>query len=881
MQKSATLFLFVSLLLTGVYSQTPAAWDGFESGDLNGGTGWVDPSWSSTGDYLIFGDELPYEGAYLIRLNNYAFIERSVDLSQITNIPYLDFAYKGKRMSGTGFVEIWDGTWHRIFEWNAQSQGYQDFTWFTQHIGLSGYDWNRSDFRVRFGYDCSKRNYAYFDAIKIVGESAPAPVTVTLQDPANGVTTPTAAPLLSWSADNPAGNFHLLLADNSGFSDPEVDDTTLSTVTYQTADLTGSTTYYWKVRAKDAQGTWWDWSVPASFTTPAVITNRLLIQAEDFDNYYDSDDYNEHLMYRLDTGVDICKDHTDIDGSTLFHGITSEGKQDYRVTSMSPDEWLEWNIDIPATDNWKITFNGALNFDLSIDGQVYQTGIGISPDTPTGPIKYTSFNFELTHVPLTQGPHTIRLVNHHYWGYLDHILFESETNPPPPLANNTKPYDDSSPPPVPDGYISPVQQLGQLYVDGPNIYSSTTGKIAQMRFVALHGPIWFETVKNNTIYNLAYHENIQGIRLPMYAEWGTWDDPSMRPLIKDKVHEIIKECIDAGIYLELTYHRHMGQAIPNDDYSYGGDVYTAEMEFWNWVGSLPEMQSPPPNIIYGIINEVADSRTSWATVRPFAQDMVDKIRTFDPGNLILCGTPQWCQKPDDVIGNELTGGNIAYPFHFYLAVHPYSLVDNVLACYDAGVAIWCNEVSPGNFDWQTGGYNFPAFDAFIDEMETRGIPWTNWNWSNKGEHLSAFQWYSQYYGPWQASDFTEGGLYIRDKLNKPFPDQSSGGTFDVHSLTLTGVGPVQGTKYYAVVDGSVRDESGAGVDGAVVHFTWSGDVSGSGTATTSGNGSFSLESSKVRGGGTFTFTIDAISKQGFTVDDDLFTEPWSASVSVP
>jgi hypothetical protein len=480
-------------------------------------------------------------------------------------------------------------------------------------------------------------------------------------------------------------------------------------------------------------------------TTP---DNSIIIQAEDFIDYYDTSPGNYDLVYRRDVDVDMNYDHDPY----WYEGI--------RVMAIQTGEELTYTVEVPATDVWDITFNGIINFDLYFDGTLYAAGVGTPLDV-RGDFRYNQ-DILVPGVQLTAGTHTMTIVSNSLNDFgdvqLDYIWFASTTNPPGPPPVAPKPYDDTAPPVSPPGYVSPVSHYGRLYTDGPDIKSTVTGEKVNLRFVAVSSAKWFPTIKNNTIYNLAYHEHVQGIRLAMYAEYGTYDDPFLRPYLREKTLEVINECIDAGIYLEISYHTHA------TDFEIGGDAWDVEMDFYTWLLDQPVVEAQPPNLIFGIINEIASDSISWNTVKPYAQGFADLIRSSQPENLILCGTPSWCQRPHEVIGNELAGTNIAYTFHLYTAQHEISIADNVIACYDAGVPIWANEISPGHYDWTEWRYNFDNFYQLLILLESRGIPWTNWAWTLKGEALSALYWDSQYYGPWKNSELTEGGTFVRNMI---------------------------------------------------------------------------------------------------------------------
>ncbi|MHC4586729.1 MAG: PKD domain-containing protein [Planctomycetota bacterium] len=85
----------------------------------------------------------------------------------------------------------------------------------------------------------------------------------------------------------------------------------------------------------------------------------------------------------------------------------------------------------------------------------------------------------------------------------------------------------------------------------------------------------------------------------------------------------------------------------------------------------------------------------------------------------------------------------------------------------------------------------------------------------------------------------------------------------------------------AIATVTVVDADGAPVEGATVSGHWSGLTTDSDSGVTKVNGSVSLKSDRVRNvGGTFTFTVDNISKDRWTYDSSANVE-MSDSITVP
>jgi hypothetical protein len=93
--------------------------------------------------------------------------------------------------------------------------------------------------------------------------------------PQNGATITDTTPLLDWEDVVGATGYHIQVSMDNTFSTTMVDDSTLAGTQYQVVTvLSDKTTYYWRVRIKNADGVWGDWSATWSFTVycPVAIS---------------------------------------------------------------------------------------------------------------------------------------------------------------------------------------------------------------------------------------------------------------------------------------------------------------------------------------------------------------------------------------------------------------------------------------------------------------------------------------------------------------------------------------------------------------------------------------------------------------------------------
>lgn len=90
----------------------------------------------------------------------------------------------------------------------------------------------------------------------------------------------------------------------------------------------------------------------------------------------------------------------------------------------------------------------------------------------------------------------------------------------------------------------------------------------------------------------------------------------------------------------------------------------------------------------------------------------------------------------------------------------------------------------------------------------------------------------------------------------------------------------QGPFYKAHATVTIVDANDAPIEGAIVSGTWSGAYIGDGSGVTDASGQVTLDSDKVKNGGTFTFTVVDVTKTGWTYDSATNIET-SDSVTCP
>lgn len=110
-------------------------------------------------------------------------------------------------------------------------------------------------------------------SVPVPGSGGTSPVSApSLVSPADGACTRDSTPLLDWSTVTgaPPVVYGLQVDDSADFSSPRVDDSSLTASSYTVPSSLRDGTYYWRVRAKDAAGTWGDWTARRYFVVDTV-----------------------------------------------------------------------------------------------------------------------------------------------------------------------------------------------------------------------------------------------------------------------------------------------------------------------------------------------------------------------------------------------------------------------------------------------------------------------------------------------------------------------------------------------------------------------------------------------------------------------------------
>ena len=179
------------------------------------------------------------------------------------------------------------------------------------------------------------------------------------------------------------------------------------------------------------------------------------------------------------------------------------------------------------------------------------------------------------------------------------------------------------------------------------------------------------------------------------------------------IDRMVQAAIENDVYIVIDWHSHRAHL-----------ETSLAKEFFKTVS---EKYKDVPNVIYEIYNEpVSGSGGDWGAVKNYANSVVPAIRA-NTQNLIIVGTPNWSQHPEQGARDPIGSTNIAYVLHFYAASHSKgSYGGNVTSALNAGYPVFISEWGTTNADGD-GEPSSGATNEWTTFMDQNNIPNCNWS----------------------------------------------------------------------------------------------------------------------------------------------------------
>jgi len=142
--------------------------------------------------------------------------------------------------------------------------------------------------------------------------------------------------------------------------------------------------------------------------------------------------------------------------------------------------------------------------------------------------------------------------------------------------------------------------------------------------------------------------------------------------------------------------------------------------------------------------------------------VIAEIRSIDPDNLIIVGTPNWSQDVDDAAANPITAyNNIAYTLHFYAGTHTDYLRNKAQAALDSGIPLFVTEWGAVDASGD-GGVDAEETNRWVEFMKANKLSHLNWAINDKEEGSSIVTTTASSTGSWTEDDLTVAGVLVKD-----------------------------------------------------------------------------------------------------------------------
>jgi hypothetical protein len=260
---------------------------------------------------------------------------------------------------------------------------------------------------------------------------------------------------------------------------------------------------------------------------------------------------------------------------------------------------------------------------------------------------------------------------------------------------------------------SPVARYGQLKVQGNQLLDQS-GNPVQLKGVSSMWLNWETMPYGESLGALRWMRdnwNLSVVRAALGIEPSGAYLEHYNPRLA-QVTQMIDNAIALGVYVIVDWH------------VVGSALYLPEARAF--FSEIAQKYGDRPNVIYEPFNE--PTRMSWSSLlKPYHEAVVATIRSLDPDNLIVLGTPQWSQLVDQAATDPVGGSNLLYTLHFYSCTHAAPFRETGDAALAQGIALFVTEFGATAADGGLDGLVCADEAArWFDWMARNGISATAW-----------------------------------------------------------------------------------------------------------------------------------------------------------
>ncbi len=298
-------------------------------------------------------------------------------------------------------------------------------------------------------------------------------------------------------------------------------------------------------------------------------------------------------------------------------------------------------------------------------------------------------------------------------------------------------------------------EWGALHVEGTNIVDEQ-GDIVRLKGISLHGINYFPQYINQKLFNEFSDDwGANLVRVPLYVEgdYGYTEKGAE----KEKYIELVKNSIEyaknANLYVIVDWH-----CLDCQDEEDFTDEAIAFFE------EITSEYADYNNIIYEIYNEPAPSRR-WSDIKQYAEKVIPVIRKNDPNSIIVVGTPDYSDRPDQVIGDRIEGyDNIMYTFHFYASSHEDFFRGIIENCLNSNLPIFITECGITERDGSSS-IDYQKTKDWFYFIDKYNLSCALWNFSNKDELSAMIRYGCNKDNSFSDIDLTNNGQWVKSYIS--------------------------------------------------------------------------------------------------------------------
>jgi endoglucanase len=192
-----------------------------------------------------------------------------------------------------------------------------------------------------------------------------------------------------------------------------------------------------------------------------------------------------------------------------------------------------------------------------------------------------------------------------------------------------------------------------------------------------------------------------------------------------QLRQVVHNAVDLGVYVLIDWHDHHAFEHTQQSVEFFGKV---AQEFGTF-----------PNVLYETFNE--PEQADWSSqIKPYHVAALNAIRAKDSDGVVILGSRQWSQRPDEAIADPVPGENLMYTVHFYACDHREQQRSEAQRAYDAGLALFVTEwgATPADGGAANPTVCEPEATAWLDWMDERNIGWAAWKLDGCGDSSCIF-----------------------------------------------------------------------------------------------------------------------------------------------